>query len=125
MFLQKLNEVIASKKSFISDKLNSVSMGLALLINIIHWGLLIIKIKPGNTNILLHYNVVYGSDLVEKASYVYIIPGIALFFFVLNLLFLIWFYEKEKVLSYFLSFSSIAVQAVFFVASIVLIIANA
>ncbi len=124
MFLTKLNEVLASKKSFISDRLNVVSLGLTLLVNIIHWGILYGKIKPGSANVLLHYNVVYGPDLVDKASFIYLIPAVALAFIVINAIISNVFYRREKVASYFLNFAGIPVQLIFLIATLVLIKVN-
>ncbi|MBI4363350.1 MAG: hypothetical protein HY545_00695 [Candidatus Doudnabacteria bacterium] len=124
MFLEQLNQLLASRKSFISDRLNVLGFGFSLLINIIHWLILLIKIKPGSENILLHYNVVYGPDFVERASFIYIIPLIALVFLIINLILSNFYYDKEKTASVFLTFATIAVQLVFLAASIILVIAN-
>jgi hypothetical protein len=121
----KLNEVLSSKKSFFADPLNYYSLGIAAFINIIHWLVLFSKIKPSKTAILLHYNVVTGSDLVEKSLYAYLIPALALILLLINLGIASDFYKKEKLASYFLNISSIVIQLIFFAASIVLIIANA
>ena len=125
MFVAKLNEVLSSKRSFISDRMNSYSLGIAGLLNIIHWVVLYIKIRPGKNNILLHYNVVYGPDLVEKSFYLYWIPLLALILLAVNILVAANFYKKEKLASYFLNIASIAVQVVFFVATVILIVVNA
>ncbi len=127
MFLAKLNEVLTSKnrlKSFVSDRLIFFSFGVSFLINIIQWVLVYIKIKPSSTNILLHYNIVYGTDLVDKGYYAYMVPGLALAFLTFNLLTAYFFYQKEKLASYFLNMSNLAVQSVFFIATLVLIYAN-
>lgn len=124
MFLSKLNEVLTSKQSFISDRLNQAGIGLALLINIIHWAILLIKISPFNGNILLHYNVVSGADFVDKSTYIYAIPGIALAILAVNFLLTFYFYKKEKLAAYFTAFAMIPVQIIFLVASIVLIVIN-
>lgn len=127
MFLAKLNEVLTSRnswKSFVSDRLNFFSLGISLLINIIQWLLIYIKIQPGEHNILLHYNIVYGTDLVDRSTYAYIIPGLALAFLILNFTIAFFLYQREKLSSYFLNMSNLIVQTVFFVATIVLILAN-
>ncbi len=124
MFLAKLNEVLSSKKSFISDRMNYTSIGAGLLINIIHWVVLFIKIKPGGSNILLHFNVVYGPDLVDKSNYIYLVPLVALLILFVNFAFSIAFYNREKVASYFLNFAGIPIQLIFLTASLVLIKAN-
>jgi hypothetical protein len=127
MFLAKLNEALASKntwKSFVSDRLNFFSLGISLLINIIQWAILFIKIRPGEQNILLHYNIIYGTDLVDKGFYAYFIPGLALIFLVMNVFAAYYFYKKEKLASYFLNIANIPVQLIFFGATLVLVFAN-
>lgn len=125
MFLTKLKEVLASKRSFLSDRINVFSLGLSGLLNIIHWVILYIKIKPGNVNVLLHYNVVYGPDFVERSLYLYWIPLLALILLIINAIAAFVFYKKEKLAAHFIAIASIAVQLVFFVATINLIFINA
>ena len=120
----KLNEVLSSKKSFISDKFNLLPLSLSLLINIIHWVMLLIKIKPSASSIVLHYNVVYGVDLVDKASFIYTIPATALAIFLLNLAVSNYLYRREKLAAYFLNLSGIMVQIIFLVATLSLIVIN-
>lgn len=124
MFLDKLNEVLASKKPFISDRWNFAGIAASLFINIIHWLLLYFKVKPGSVSMLLHYNVVYGPDLVDKGYYVYFVPAIALGALALNSGLAAFFYSKEKLAAWFLSMSTVAVQLVFLAASIAIIIVN-
>ena len=120
-----MERFVSSKKSFITDTINLTGLGVAFLINIIHWIILYIKIKPNQSNILLHYNVVTGADFVNKSLYLYWIPTLALLLLIINLIVASFFYKKEKLASYFINIASIPVQLVFFVASIVLIIVNA
>jgi hypothetical protein len=124
MFVTKLNEVLASKRSFISDLLNSAGLGIAGLLNIIHWIVLYSKIKPGQSDILLHYNVVYGHDFIGNSLYLYWIPLLALILLFVNTIVTAIFYKKEKLASYFIALASIPVQMVFFAATLVLIIVN-
>ena len=124
MFLDKINEVLASKKSFVSDRTIFTGLVLSTLSNIIHWVVLLFKIKPSGQNILLHYNVIYGSDFVEKSSYAYLIPITALLILIVNFFIASRFYKREKTAAYFLVFGTMAVQLVFFAASLVLIVAN-
>ncbi|MBX4186835.1 MAG: hypothetical protein KW802_01065 [Candidatus Doudnabacteria bacterium] len=125
MFLTKLKEVLASKRSFVSDRINVLNFGLSGLLNIIHWVILYIKIKPSHDNVLLHYNVVYGADFIERSLYLYWIPLLALVLLIINGIMAASFYKKEKLASYFLAIASIAVQIVFLVATINLILINA
>lgn len=120
----KINEVFASKNSFAADPLSYTGLGVAALLNIIHWLILFSKIKPSKTQILLHYNVVTGPDLVSQSAYIYWIPLLALVLLIINVSIAAFFYKKEKLAAYFMVFSSIAVQMIFLVASIALIVAN-
>lgn len=127
MFLDKLNEVLASKNSwrtFVSDRLVFFSLAASLLINIIQWVMIYIKIKPGGQNILLHYNIILGTDLVDRGIYAYLVPGLALLFLIVNVLIANYIFQKEKLAGYFLAVANLPVQAIFLVASIVLILAN-
>jgi hypothetical protein len=124
MFSNKLSEVTTSKNSFISDRLNLMGLGSALLINIIHWVILLSKIAPSDSNILLHYNVISGPDFVDKSLYVYAIPALALAVLVINFLLSFYFYRREKLATYFINFANIPIQIIFFVGSLVLIMIN-
>ena len=124
MFWPKINEVLASRKSFISDRLNYLSLGASLLINIIHWVILFFKIKPGDDSILLHYNIIYGADYVDQSKYIYLIPATALVMLIVNIIFSVYVFRREKIASYFINFVSIPVQLIFITASIVLINVN-
>ena len=125
MFLTKLKEVLASKRSFVSDRITVLSLGISGLLNIIHWLILYIKIKPSETSLLLHYNVVYGPDFIGSSLYIYWIPLLALVLLITNAVSAAVFYKREKLAAHFISFASIAVQIVFLIATINLIIANA
>lgn len=124
MILERINQLIESEKSFISDFKISASLGLSFLINIIHWLFLLSKIKIGTDKILLHYNVVYGADFVEKSYYLLMIPSLAFLSLVINLILGRYFYRKEKMAAYFLNFSSIVVQVVFLIATVIIVLAN-
>ena len=122
--MTKLNEVLASKKSFVSDRINFGSLGIAALLNIIHWLILYSKIKPTQSNLLLHYNVIFGADMIGKSIYLYWIPLLALIVLIFNISLSVNFYKKEKLASYFINVASVPVQIVFLVATIVLILIN-
>lgn len=124
MILERINAGLASEKSFISDFKNYASLGLSFLINIIHWLFLLSKIKIGSDKILLHYNVVYGSDFVGKSYYILMIPLLAFFSLILNAVLSRFFYGKEKMAAYFLNIASVVVQVIFLVATVTLILAN-
>lgn len=125
MLREKLNQVLASRKPFASDSLNRTGFFSALLVNIIHWLLLYFKLTPDGSNILLHYNVVYGPESIGPSVYAYNLPAVALLILVVNLFLASSFYKKEKLPAYFLGFATLAIQLVFLTAGLVLIVINA
>ena len=124
MLLDKLNLVLSSEKPFISEPLNSIPIALSLLTNIIHWAILASKIKGNTGNIVLHYNVIYGADLIDKSTMIYVIPAVALVIFLVNLALANYFFKREKLAAFFLNFSTIIVQLIFLAASLSLIRIN-
>lgn len=125
MFKEKLNEILSLKQPFFADRINFIGLGLAAVINLFHWLILYYNIKPNESSILLHYNVVYGTDLIEKSTYLYRIPLLALGLLLLNAIISSIFYRREKLASYFFNYGTIAVQIFFLIATIVIIAANA
>jgi hypothetical protein len=124
MILAKLNEVLSSKKSFISDRLIKISLSSALLINIIHWAILLFKIGRGQEIYVLHYNIITGADFVDKAKYLYLMPSTALAMILANILLCMYFFRREKLPAYFLSFSNIPIQLIFLTAMLAIISIN-
>lgn len=124
MFTIKLNQALSKQLSFISDPLNYPGFIISAVINIIHWAIDLNKIGSLRGQIILHYNTVYGADLVGKTRYAYLIPAVALAFFLANLLLASFFYKREKLAGYFLNFATIAIQLIFLAASLAVININ-
>lgn len=124
MFFLKSNSGAEAKKAYILDQKNLWGFAVSLIINIIHWLYLYRNIKPADQKILLHYNVIYGRDIVGPGRLAYLIPAIALGALLLNAVLAKVLYKKEKLVSYFLSFSTVTVQLIFLIASIVLVRIN-
>ena len=55
-----------------------------LLANLINWAALWIFIKPVDGNIILHYNVYFGVDMMGNWKLVFIMPSVGLFLFFVN-----------------------------------------
>ncbi|MDP4001104.1 MAG: hypothetical protein Q8P83_02600 [bacterium] len=125
MLQDKINEVISSNKTYLNDRVNLITSTFALLINIIHWVVLLINIQPTNQKVLLHYNVIYGADLVAQSFFLYLIPGTALVFFLVNFIVSRKMYKKERLASYFINYFSILIQTIFIAATLILININA
>ncbi len=125
MITDKLNQIWVEKKPFLHDPINAKGFGISLLINLVSWSILYFKVKPGLSNILLHYNAIYGSDLIGPGVYAYAIPAGALIILIINLSIASSFYQKEKLSAYFLSYASVVVQLIFLAAAMVISFINA
>jgi len=78
------------ENGYLGNKINS---GLAILgigANIINWLILLILLKPATENIILHYNVYFGVDMIGKRFQVFILPGVGLIIFIINFIFLLY-----------------------------------
>jgi len=109
---------------FFQDRLVLISLGLSLLLNIILW--IILTSKFGFTSELmpLHFNIVYGIDLVGKTYRVYQLPAAGLGIFLINCLLGKSIYPVIKLFSYFLVFAALAIQIVLFITSLGLVFLN-
>jgi hypothetical protein len=124
MFSAKLKSLEIRQKRFIFDPLIMYGFGSALLINIIHWALVYFKLGRTQGTILLHYNIIYGTDFVDHAAFAYLIPLTASVLLIINIILASYFYRKEKLAAYFLNFGNLPIQLIFLAASITLVLIN-
>jgi hypothetical protein len=97
----------------------------AIFLNAVAWALVVIFIRPAKDYIWLHYNVYFGVDVIGDWWQAYIIPGMGLFFFLINLFLAIYFFgRKERMASHLLMLASILIQAGIIIAEIPVIIIN-
>lgn len=95
------------------------------LANILLWIVILSKVGYSQTNVALHYNIVYGIDLVGKAVNLYLIPATGFVLYLANLYLAAILRDKAKFLSQLLTFSSLAVQFFLLLALIALLKLNA
>jgi hypothetical protein len=124
MFLAKLNEARALKNVFLTDRWNAFSIGVSVVLNIIHWLILSFKVSPGRDMILLRFNVLYGADYVDQSRYAYLTPLIATAFLLVNIILGVFFHKRERLASLFINASGVFVQVVFLIASLIVIQIN-
>ena len=86
------------------------------------WWYLIANIRPSSDQIFLHYNMVFGIDLVGNWQKIFYLPAGGLLIFLVDYLASWYFYSYDKFLSRLLSFWSVLLQ--FFLAFAVWLIAN-
>ncbi len=72
----------------------------------------------------LHYNIYSGIDLFGEWWRIFMIPGIGLIIYLLNLILAIGIWPRDRVLSYFYLGVSLGSQMILFVAMIFVVLLN-
>jgi len=87
------------KQKFFRSRANILLVAIMFLLNIGNWMLLYFKFKPQTDPIYLHYNIYYGIDLIGSWYLIYIMPLVGLLMIILNTIFAVLLYKKEKIVS--------------------------
>jgi len=115
------DQIKFSKSDFFRDQLILVSVLFAILTNIVLWIVLLSKFRFDSDPIPLHFSIIYGIDFVGPGTRIYEISAAGLVIWFVNLILAKVVYKKEKLFSYFLTFSSFLVQILIFIAGLSLI----
>ncbi len=75
-----------------------VAAGLVLVMS----GALAVAIRPTDQQVILHYSVYFGIDLIDAWYAVYLVPAIGTFIWLLNTTLATWWYRQERVVSFLL-----------------------
>jgi len=112
-------------KEMFKDRLIFVSVVSGVILNIILWLMLGGKFGWSGERIPLHFNVVYGIDFLGSTREVYQIPLAGLVLLAVNTFLSSKLYSREKIFSYFLSFSAAVLQIILIIAAAALAVLNA
>ncbi|MDD4606856.1 MAG: hypothetical protein PHS07_00745 [Patescibacteria group bacterium] len=82
----------------------------SLFSNLIIWITIYLTQRRVIEFIPLHYNVYFGVDIIGYWQELFKIPGIALFFLVINYILAYILFKKEKLVAYFLVATTILIQ---------------
>ena len=108
------------KKLFSSEIFKNDIFQLGLIVNFILnagiWLLVYLRAKPSAEPMALQYNIYFGVIYIGEWYKLYIMPAVGAFIFVLNYLFSIFIYNREKAAAYFLVIGSIGIQALLLLA---------
>jgi len=98
--------------------------GIFFVLHILTWGWLLLNIRPQQDLLFLHYNTLFGVDLVGDWWKVFYAPLAGLFIFLVNV-FLGWFlFAKSKFAAYLLIGIAVLCQLFLFVGSWLLVFLN-
>jgi hypothetical protein len=103
---------------------NTIMIGLSLLLNIMIWGWLLWYIRPQSDLIFLHYNVLFGVDLIGPWYQVLTIPIIGLCILLVNSALGWFFFGKDKFISYVLNAVGVISHVFLVVVAMLLVFLN-
>lgn len=75
-------------------------------------GMIFFTLPPRAEPVFLHYTIYYGIDLIGSWWLLFLMPGSGLAIFILNLVLAAVFWTRNRVLSYFLIFSTTAIEVI-------------
>jgi len=112
-------------KSYLENRFVLVSLCIAIFLNIVLWIVVFSKFGLSRDTIPLHFNVVYGIDLVGNSMRLYQLPAAGLLVFCVNLFLGKILFGFNKLFAYFLVVAAVAVQLLLFAAIFPLVALNA
>ncbi|PIT86206.1 MAG: hypothetical protein COU33_04435 [Candidatus Magasanikbacteria bacterium CG10_big_fil_rev_8_21_14_0_10_43_6] len=97
-----MNQGLYPIKLYLKHLPNAIMMSLSLLMNVLMWGWLLWYIRPQSDLIFLHYNVLFGVDLIGHWYQVLTVPVMGLCIIVVNNVLGWFFFRKDKFIAYLL-----------------------
>ena len=112
-------------KDFLQNEIVDWLLLAGFLANLVDWILLAIFIRPVDVDIVLHYNIYFGVDVMGNWKRVFLLPIVGLILLFINNILAVYFYRRKKVIaSYILLLTTLIIQINLIVASISLVIIN-
>ncbi len=119
-----MSKIFYPIKLYIKHLPNLVVLILAFLTNIASWVWLLLQIKPQEGLIFLHYNILFGVDLVGVWWKVLYLPIGGLLILLINTTLGWWLFGKDKFFTYLLNVVSLFCQVFVLIAVSLLVFLN-
>ncbi|OGH94976.1 MAG: hypothetical protein A2538_04785 [Candidatus Magasanikbacteria bacterium RIFOXYD2_FULL_41_14] len=97
-------------KLYLQDHFIGRLLGLAVFIQIFMWWYILSSVHPGGEQVFLHYNIVFGIDLIGNWQKLLYLPLGGLLILLVNYLVSWLFYSQDKFLARLLSVWSVLAQ---------------
>ena len=110
-----------SLKLYLRNYRNTALVSLVVLSQIFMWVYLAINIKPGIERVFLHYNIIFGVDLLGAWWKIFFLPASGLLVALINFSLSFFLYKKDKFLSMLLGFWTLFFHA-FLIAIVMLLV---
>lgn len=112
------------KKPFIKDRFTIYLIGLSIIINSIIWLYLKSNLELNLFNIVLHYRVYEGATVINVPKFAFQLPLIGIILLLISSSISLFFYRKDRFISYMNVVMGLTAQLILFGASINLVLAN-
>lgn len=116
--------MLHSWQQFIRKPIVWGSSGLAVIFNLIAWGILFLNISPQQDIIVLHYTLYFGVDKVGQWGEALYLPAIGLFVLLVNIFFAFYLEKRSRHLATVFLIMSAILQFLLLFAVIFLVLAN-
>jgi hypothetical protein len=111
-------------KLYIKNIPNLIMLSSSLVLNLVVWFWLFWQIRPQEEQIFLHYNILFGVDLVGSWWRIVFVPLSGLLIFIINAILGWLLFGKDKFASYILNAVSIFCQIFLLIVASLLVFLN-
>ena len=119
-----MEEKLFPLKLYLKHRINLVLFVLAIIINLVSFCWLAYYIRPQEEQIFLHYNALFGVDLIGSWYKIYYLPVSGLLIIIVNTILGWILYRKSKSIGYIAGGISVFLQIIIFIASYLLVLLN-
>ena len=113
-----------SPKLFLKDYWISGPLVASLALQGAVWWYVLANIHPSSEQFFLHYNVVFGVDLIGAWWKIYLLPAVGLLVLLLNYILGLYFYREDRLLSRLFSFFTLFFQIFLLTAAVLIVCKN-
>ena len=111
-------------KLYFKYRFNLVMFILALSLNIANWIWIVLRIRPQEDLIFLHYNILFGVDYIGEWWRVYFVATTGLIILIINFLLGWLLFNKDKFVSIIMNIVSVVSQIFLLIATAILVFLN-
>jgi hypothetical protein len=108
-----------------NDRFFTINFWLTVAINLLLWFFVFLLAQPVSHQIVLHYNIYFGIDLLDSWAWLLALPVAGIFIFFVNNLLAYWLYTKNLLLAQMLSLAGTVSQVTLFLGLILIFAINA
>ena len=108
-------------KLYFRDPWVAIPLVGSVVLQALNWWYILTRIHPQTEQIFLHYNIIFGVDLIGNWWKIFYLPGFGTLILFINYTMSFWSYGRDKVLAHVLSVSTFIFE-VFLAVAVVMIV---